>query len=85
MARGKMQSGGSLAERRKEIVLADDASGGDIWEQKKPGPGAAPTPGQGFQPRKLAISLSPARWLFSGWNWVPSMLSRPMIAVTSPP
>src|SRR5262249_22292224 len=35
--------------------------------------------------RKLAISLSPTRWLFSGWNWVPTMVSRPTMAVTGPP
>jgi hypothetical protein len=22
--------------------------------------------------RKLAIRASPSRWLFSGWNWVPT-------------
>ena len=35
--------------------------------------------------RKLAISASPSRWLFSGWNWVPTIVSRPTIAVTGPP
>ena len=39
----------------------------------------------GFHIRKLAMSLSPRRWLFSGWNWVPTTLSRPTIAVTGPP
>ena len=34
--------------------------------------------------KKLAISASPSRWLFSGWNCVPTMLSRPTIAVTRP-
>jgi hypothetical protein len=29
--------------------------------------------------------LSPNRWLFSGWNWVPTAVSRPTIAVTGPP
>ena len=32
--------------------------------------------------RKLAISISPSVWLFSGWNCVPTTLSRPTIAVT---
>src|SRR5205807_743040 len=32
--------------------------------------------------RKFAISRKPSRWLFSGWNWVPTMVSRPTIAVT---
>src|SRR6185437_16002016 len=27
--------------------------------------------------KKLAISARPSRWLFSGWNCVPTMLSRP--------
>jgi hypothetical protein len=40
---------------------------------------------QGFQARKFAISLRPSSWLFSGWNWVPAMLSRPTSAVTGPP
>ncbi len=35
--------------------------------------------------RKFAISLSPNRWLFSGWNCVPTMLSRPTMAVSGPP
>ena len=35
--------------------------------------------------RKLPISCSPSRWLFSGWNWVPTMVSRPTMAVTGPP
>ena len=34
--------------------------------------------------RKLAIRASPRRWLFSGWNWVPTMLSRPTTAVIGP-
>ena len=28
----------------------------------------------GFQFRKLDNSLSPAAWLFSGWNWTATML-----------
>jgi hypothetical protein len=39
----------------------------------------------GRQARKLAISRRPRVWLFSGWNWVPAMLSLPTIAVTAPP
>ena len=35
--------------------------------------------------RKLAISLRPSVWLFSGWNWVPAMLSRATTAVSGPP
>ena len=35
--------------------------------------------------RKLAISARPSAWLFSGWNWVPAILSRATIAVTGPP
>jgi len=35
--------------------------------------------------RKLAISARPMRWLFSGWNCVPTMVSRATIAVTGPP
>ena len=35
--------------------------------------------------RNLAISMRPRVWLFSGWNWVPTMLSRATIAVTGPP
>src|SRR5438477_2097625 len=39
----------------------------------------------GFHFRKLEISASPKRWLFSGWNWVPIAVSLPTIAVTGPP
>ena len=35
--------------------------------------------------RKLAISVRPSVWLFSGWNCVPTILSRATIAVTGPP
>ena len=42
-------------------------------------------PHHGFHFRKLAISRKPSRWLFSGWNWVPTMESRPTTAVTGPP
>ena len=35
--------------------------------------------------RKLAISLKPSVWLFSGWNCVPAILPRATIAVTAPP
>ena len=40
--------------------------------------------GQGRQRRKLAISRKPVAWDFSGWNWVPTMVSRPTMAVTGP-
>ncbi len=39
----------------------------------------------GFHFRKFAISASPNFWLFSGWNCVPTILSRPTIAVIGPP
>ncbi len=35
--------------------------------------------------RKLAIKASPMDWLFSGWNCVPTILSRPTIAMMGPP
>ena len=35
--------------------------------------------------RKFASSCNPTAWLFSGWNCVPTRLSRPTIAVTAPP
>ena len=35
--------------------------------------------------RKLVMRASPRVWLFSGWNWVPTTLSRPTMAVTVPP
>ncbi len=41
--------------------------------------------GQGAQVRKLAIIRRPVCWLFSGWNWKPSMVSRPTTAVTGWP
>ena len=41
--------------------------------------------GHGVQRRKLAISLSPAAWLFSGWNCTPARLSRATAAVTGSP
>lgn len=40
---------------------------------------------QGFQRRKFAIRRRPTAWDFSGWNWVPTILSRPTTAVTGPP
>ena len=39
----------------------------------------------GFHFRKFAISARPNFWLFSGWNCVPTILSRATIAVTGPP
>ena len=39
----------------------------------------------GFHRRKLAISASPSFWLFSGWNWVPAILSLATKAVIGPP
>ncbi len=39
----------------------------------------------GVHLKKFAISASPSRWLFSGWNCVPTMLSRPTMAVSGPP
>ena len=39
----------------------------------------------GFQFKKFAIKARPSRWLFSGWNCVPTMLSRATMAVTGPP
>ena len=35
--------------------------------------------------RKLAIRARPSFWLFSGWNCVPTILSRATIAVIGPP
>ncbi len=35
--------------------------------------------------RKLAMSWRPSVWLFSGWNCVPTIVSRATIAVTGPP
>ena len=39
----------------------------------------------GFHLRKLAMRARPSFWLFSGWNWLPAMLSCARNAVTSPP
>ena len=39
----------------------------------------------GDQRRKFAIRCNPVFWLFSGWNCVPIIVSRPTMAVTSPP
>ncbi len=39
----------------------------------------------GFHFRKFAISARPRRWLFSGWNCVPTAVSFATIAVTGPP
>ena len=39
----------------------------------------------GVHPKKFSISLRPRAWLFSGWNCVPKILSRPTQAVTVPP
>src|SRR5262245_16183091 len=39
----------------------------------------------GRQPRKFPRRPRPSAWLFSGWNWVPAMLSRTTMAVKEPP
>src|SRR5665213_1456195 len=39
----------------------------------------------GRQLRKLVRRRRPVSWLFSGWNCVPTRLSRPIAAVTGPP
>src|SRR5438128_3189559 len=39
----------------------------------------------GRQRKKFLISRSPASWLFSGWNWVPATLARPITAASGPP
>ena len=39
----------------------------------------------GFHRKKFAISFKPSFWLFSGWNCVPTILSRPTMAVSGPP
>ena len=39
----------------------------------------------GFHFRKLAISARPSFWLFSGWNWLPAILSLATNAVIGPP
>ncbi len=39
----------------------------------------------GFHSRKFSMSFSPSAWLFSGWNCVPKILSRPTQAVTGWP
>ena len=41
--------------------------------------------GHGRQLSQFAISLRPVAWLFSGWNWVPTMVPVPTMAVTGPP
>src|SRR5579862_413623 len=48
-------------------------------------PGYASLAAHGRHARKLAISRSPAIWLFSGWNCVPTRLSRPTRAAMGPP
>ena len=40
---------------------------------------------QGDHFRKLARRARPSAWLFSGWNWVPTIVSRPTIAAIAPP
>ena len=35
--------------------------------------------------KKLEISRRPIVWLFSGWNWTPTTVSRPTMAVKAPP
>jgi hypothetical protein len=34
---------------------------------------------------KIGDQRQPERWLFSGWNWVPTYCRLPTIAVTGPP
>ena len=67
-----------LQRRRKDTGRAAAAA--------RPGHGQTPPDRagapQGAQPRKLAMIRRPVAWLFSGWNCVPTMVSRPTTAVT---
>ncbi len=83
----------SGAEIASHLQRAADAHGlGASGRRLRPGHlprrrhmGAGRLTVQGRQFRKLAMSRSPAAWLFSGWNWVPTIVSRPTMAVISPP
>jgi hypothetical protein len=66
------------AARRKIRSVARYLRGGRRQVLRKCG-------GHGAQRRKFPIRRRPAAWDFSGWNWVPRMLSRPTMAVISPP
>lgn len=65
------------------ILTSIDASLSSVGGHQPPSAGRGLS--QGFQWRKLPMILRPTRWLFSGWNWVPKMLSRPTEAVIGPP
>ena len=76
---GAIKGHGLVAQAEKGILVA-------------PGYGVAPGGDdpfrlvhQGVHPRKFSMSARPSDWLFSGWNWVPKMLSRPTMAVIGPP
>ena len=73
---GEQDHGLTRAGARNGHELVPDAGG----PRRPRGPAR-----HGFHFRKFAISRKPRRWLFSGWNWVPTMVSRPTIAVTGPP
>ena len=72
----------ALLEAHAEAVLEVDGGKQDhgaLSRHARAGRLTASTSGNWRSARK------PSRWLFSGWNWVPTMVSRPTMAVTGPP
>ena len=68
-------------QRRKRLTMWLRSPCPRCLKRRRPSP---PCP-QGRHFRKLEMSRKPSVWLFSGWTWVPAMLSIPTIAVTGPP
>ena len=77
--RARLRGGVGVEHRRLRHVAAQEPHAFAVLEVD----GGKKDHGRHF--RKLAISLRPSVWLFSGWNCVPTMLSRATIAVTGPP
>ena len=69
----------AIEHRRPRHVALFQANGEPVFEVDRG------KEDHGFHFRKFAISARPSFWLFSGWNWVPTMLSRATNAVTAPP
>src|SRR5690606_24153848 len=60
-----------------DAVTVLEVDGGNQQHGMSSGVGGCETrPAQGFQRTKLPSSCSPARALFSGWNWTAKILAR---------
>ena len=82
--RGEPAEAAALEDRGLgRIAEVGEVAPGEAFDPFDRDIGRLPVHGRHWRNRE--ISASPLRWLFSGWNWVPSTLSRPTAAETGPP